>query len=289
MFRGILRFVGVATMLVPTSAQFGVNKKNSFDELNEMAKEDMARGMGGGMGDIAALMEQFSGAGVDPTDLMAVVEESLKDPQMAEYFETMGQQMQEAMAQIQNMSPDQLQATLKDNIEKMTSPEMFDNILEHKDEVLQSLKENGLVSDDEIQQYLANPAKFQENIAEAFGEMQKIFQDPNSIEAMSDLMKSVSDVMNDPSVVMGSINAKLEEELQTDEQIEAARLELLNSPEKAGNIALAEMFQDESMREILEDPVKWRNQVLRGKQLLNSFGEAGAIPGGDAGHLAGEL
>jgi len=291
MITSILKSLSVALMLSPTAAQFGVNK--GFEELNKMAKESLEKeekGLGGGIGDIATLIDQFSGNGVDASDLMAIVEESMRDPHMAQYFETMGEQMQDAMSQIQGMSPDQLKATLKDNIEKMTSTEMFDNILEHKDEVLKSLKENGLVSDDEIEQYLSNPEKFQENIAEAFSEMQEIFSDPTSIDAMSDLMKSVSDVMNDPSVVMGSINARLEEELQTDEQIEAARLELLNSPEKAGTRALSEMFQDESMREILEDPVKWRNQVKRGKQLLNSFGEAGgAIHGGEAGHLAGEL
>lgn len=294
MITSMLKSLGMMLLMSsPTAAQFGVNK--GFEELNKMAKENLEReekGLGGGiggMGDIASLMDQFAGKGVDADDLMAIVEESMKDPQMAQYFEGMGEQMQDAMAQIQQMSPEQLKATLKDNIEQMTSGEMFENILENKDEVLKSLKDNGLVSEEDIETYLANPDKFTDNIAEAFKEMQAIFDDPNSIDAMSDLMKSVSDVMNDPSVVMESINSRLEEELQTDEQIEAARLELLNSPEKAGTQALSDMFQDESMREILEDPVKWREQVKRGKELLNSFGEAGAIPGGKAGLSAGEL
>merc|ERR1712008_289893 len=124
---------------------------------------------------------------------------------------------------------------------------------------------------------------FQETMGNAFGQMTKMLADPDAIDAVAQVMKGVSDIMKDPSAAMGQLAQAFSEGLGDDDKIEEARLQLLADPENAGNPALASLFQDEEMQDILKDPVKWREQVRKGQDMI------GGLADGSDGAGVGEL
>jgi len=257
-------------------AEFGIPQKRggSFEELNEIAKEQMA---GNGMADFANM---------DSDALMKMIQDTMADPAMMEYVQGISSGMGDAMDQLSKMSPEQIQETMAENLKAMTSPDMLNTVLEQKDEVLKSLLDQGLITAEQMEEFNNDPAKFQETMGEAFGEMTKILKDPSAIEAVTQVMKGVSDIMKDPSAAMGQLAQAFSEGLGDDEKIEEARLQLLADPDTAGNAALASLFKDEEMQEILKDPLKWREQVRKGQDMLGNLD--GALDA-DAGAGVGEL
>jgi len=277
MFARLVKLIGFASLLsAPVFAEFGIPQKRggSFEELNEIAKEQMA---GNGMADFANM---------DSEALMKMIEDTMADPAMMEYIQGVSSGMGDAMDQLSKMSPEQIQETMAENLKAMTSPDMLNTVLEQKDEVLKSLLDQGLITAEQMEEFNNDPAKFQETMGEAFGEMTKILKDPSAIEAVTQVMKGVSDIMKDPSAAMGQLAQAFSEGLGDDEKIEEARLQLLADPDTAGNAALASLFKDEEMQEILKDPLKWREQVRKGQDMLGNLD--GALDA-DAGAGVGEL
>jgi len=277
MFARLVKLIGFASLLsAPVFAEFGIPQKRggSFEELNEIAKEQMA---GNGMADFANM---------DSDALMKMIQDTMADPAMMEYVQGISSGMGDAMDQLSKMSPEQIQETMAENLKAMTSPDMLNTVLEQKDEVLKSLLDQGLITAEQMEEFNNDPAKFQETMGEAFGEMTKILKDPSAIEAVTQVMKGVSDIMKDPSAAMGQLAQAFSEGLGDDEKIEEARLQLLADPDTAGNAALASLFKDEEMQEILKDPLKWREQVRKGQDMLGNLD--GALDA-DAGAGVGEL
>jgi len=75
---------------------------------------------------------------------------------------------------------------------------------------------------------------------------------------------------------MNQIADLFSKELGDDDKIEEARLKLLEDPENAGE-ALASMFQNDEMKDILHDPIKWRESVKKGQGMLLGNQDAAGI------------
>jgi len=269
MVRGILKFVAIISILsTPVLSQFGVPRSGSFEELNEMAKDQMG---GGSMADLANL---------DYDELMKMVQETMQDPSMMEYIDGLSSGMGEAMEQLSKMSPEEIQMQMKDNLQAMSSPDMLNSVLDQKEDVLNSLSDQGLITEEQKEEFLNDPEKFQETMAEAFGEMSKILSDPEAIDAVTKVMKGVSDIMKDPNEALSQLAQAFSEGLDDDDKIEEARQQLIADPENAGNPMLASLFEDDEMQEILRDPVKWREQVKKGQDMLTELGNDAAVTTG---------
>merc|ERR1711865_726639 len=107
------------------------------------------------------------------------------------------------------------------------------------------------------------------------------------LAAASETMKNFGQGLSGEG--LQDLSSSLLSELSSDEKIEEARPQLLQDPELAGNPALAELFQSEEMKELLQDPVKWREQIKEGRDLLTeSFGGGGG-GGKSEGAGVGEL
>lgn len=242
-----------------------------------MAKQQMA---GKGMADYANM---------DPDELMKMIEDTISDPSMKEYLDGLGEGMGDVLEQLKKMSPEEIQEQMQANLKAMQSPDMLNQVLENKDQVLETLLAQGLLTKDQVEEMKNDPQKFQETMGDAFDEMQKMFKDPDAMEAVTQVMQGVSDIMTDPAKAMQKISKALSEELGDDEKIEEARLQLLADPGSAGNPALASLFENEEMQEILKDPEKWREQVKKGQEMLGNMGASDESTGDGAGAGVGEL
>ncbi|KAL7466765.1 hypothetical protein ACHAXS_007046 [Conticribra weissflogii] len=281
----VVAFVGLAP--TTTNAQFGVGGRNrpkggaaTFEELNKLAAERMEAGKNGGLEDLLGDMNlgdlDFGSLmkDLDPEVLQDLVMEGLKDPQIQEMFSG----MQGAMNELLNMDTDQLKKQMEEAMNMLTSMDMQESILQQKDEVLAMMEAQGTATPEEIAEYRANPAKFQEAMTQAFGQMKDIFSDPKSLDSVVQMMKSFGAVMQDPAGAMSKLGGVLQDALADDDKIEAARLQLLSDPSVAGNKAVSDMFGSEEMQEILNDPVKWRTSVKEGQRML--MGDAAGARGG---------
>lgn len=193
--------------------------------------------------------------------------------------------MQGAMDELLNMDSEQLKVQMEQAMAMLTSTDMQQNILDQKDAVLAMMEAQGTATPEEIEEYRADPAKFEEAMAQAFGQMQEIFSDPKALDTVVQMMKGFGEIMNDPSAAMSKLGGVLQEALADDDKIEEARMQLLNDPTVAGNKALSEMFSTEEMMEILNDPVKWKKTVKEGQKMLMGQGDDEKIGGVGMGEL----
>lgn len=284
---------------LPAAAQFGLpaNRRKgaaaaSFEELNKMAAERQTADekkvvVGGGLGnmmggmdlgdmDLGALMKDL-----DPDTLQELVKEGMKDPQLQEMFSG----MQGAMDELLNMDSEQLKVQMAEAMEMLTSTDMQSNILDQKDDVLALMEAQGTATPEEIADYRANPEKFQAEMDKAFGQMKEMFNDPEALDGVVEMMTGFRDIMQDPAAAMSKLGGVLQDALADDEKIEEARLQLLNDPSTAGNQAMSDMFGSEEMQEILKDPKKWKKSVQEGQKMLMGEDAQGKIGGVGMGEL----
>lgn len=279
MFKRVLKVVGITSLLAaPCSAQFGVGNKmkqgGTFQELNEQAATGGGAGAMAGAGAMNAdMMAEI--ANMDSDELMKMLQESMNDPATMEYMNQMGAGMGDVMEQLAAMDPEQMKQQITDNLATMTSDETLLSVLEQSDEVLESLLMQGLITEEQMLEFQNDPAKFQEQMSQAFEEMNKILSDPEALDAAMNMMSGMADMMANPDAAMAKLAEAFSAELGDDDKIEEARLQLLEDPDSAGNPALASLFQDQNMKEILEDPVLWREQVKLGQEMLAGGGGLG--------------
>jgi len=282
-------------LVAPASAQFGVGgnarkKAASFEELNKMAADRMATDGGGAKGldsmlgdmglgdmDLGALMKDL-----DPAMLQEMMMEGMNDPAMQDMFSG----MQGAMDELLNMDPAQLATQMEEAMAMLTSVDMQQNIIDQKDEVLAMMEAQGTATPEEIAEYRADPEKFAEAMSTAFGQMKEIFSDPEALDTVVQMMQGFGSIMKDPAAAMSKLGGVLQDALADDDKIEEARLQLLNDPSVAGNKAVSDMFGSEEMKDILNDPEKWRKSVKEGQQMMMGGGND-AIAGAGVG--MGEL
>ena len=248
-------------------------KGSSFQDLNEQAKKQQG-GAGdalGQMGDLGDLQNMFEG--VDMSQMQEMWKEALNDPETMQQLEAMGDKFGEALEELSKMSPEELQKQMQEALSMLTDGEMADTIISKKDEVLASLEKTGMVSEEELAKFKADPEYFELKMRESFDQMKNIFSDPDILQAATESMKHSSELMQEMSKAFT-------EGLDTDEKIEDARLEILKNPELKSNPMLSSMFDSEDFQEIINDPKKWRDSVKEGQQ---------AFVGGAGGARVGEL
>jgi len=264
-----------ATLLIGTfllglndcAAQFGVagkNKATTFEDLNEAATENFA-GAGvdayGNMEGMQGMQEMLGQLG--NMDLSKMLEEVMSDPESMKMLEEMGKGMGEVAEQLKDSSPEEL---IKNALDMIDSGSLFDALKDNMGEVIKNLADTGMVP----------PEKFKEDLDQAMEMMGDMFKDPETIAAASQVLKGFSDAYQNPELMKeqfnkfaASFSENLNLELSDDAKIEEARLQLLENPELAGDPSLASVFSSEEMKEILSDPVKWRESVKKGQGLLS--------------------
>ena len=190
--------------------------------------------------------------------------------------------MQGAMDELVNMDSEQLKEQMTEAMGMLTSMDMQQNILDQKEDVLAMMEAQGTATPEEIAEYRADPAKFQEAMTAAFGQMQEIFSDPEAMDTVVQMLQGFGSIMKDPAAAMSKLGGVLQDALADDDKIEEARLQLLNDPSVAGNKAVSDMFGSEEMKDILNDPEKWKKSGKEGQKMLMGQGQGGggAVGGG---------
>ncbi|GMI00179.1 hypothetical protein TrLO_g11706 [Triparma laevis f. longispina] len=260
-------------LLVTVNGQFGMKKKKKVKSAFEKAQEKANLATGGGLSnmdpsamadmDLDALMSSLS------PEEVAQMEQLMKDMGDVDMGAAM-EQMQTAMAELAKMSPEELANSMA---EVMQSPEIQE-MLNDPTAMLKQMKGSGLVDDAQIDEYLANPQKYEKEMKQMTEEMMKVFSDPSAMAEIANMMTSVGDMLADPEKIQEAlidIASELEDwetALSDDEKIEEARLQLLSDPDLAGNPALKSVFDTKEMREMINDPKKWRKQVKEGQAML---------------------
>lgn len=186
------------------------------------------------------------------------------------------------MDELLNMDPEQLKAQMQEAMQMLTSEDLQKNVMAQKEDVLAMMEAQGTATPEQIAEYRANPKKFEEDMAEAFGQMKEIFNDPKNMETMAQMVQGFGAVLKDPKAALSKLGDVLKDSFADDDKIEEARLQLLQDPDIAGNKAISDMFQTEEMKELLNDPVKWRKSVKEGQQMMFGGDErAGGIGMGE--------
>jgi hypothetical protein len=239
----------------------------TFQELQEQAQQGMAAGGGNPMDQLANM---------DPDEMMKLIQEGMNDPATKQYMEQFGQGMAQVLEQLSSMDPEEMKRQITDNLQQISSPEILNSVLDQQDEVLQSLLMQGLITEEQMLEFQNDPSKFQEQMAQAFDQMSKVLSDPQALDAAMQMMTGMADLMSNPEGAMKKLADAFNSELGDDSKIEEARLQLLADPSAAGNPAMAALFENEDMLEILKDPVKWRDQVRKGQEMLTGGVGAGA-------------
>jgi len=277
MFSRIIKVFGITALLAtPACAQFGMGKKKQDDSFQQLQAQVQEAGG-------ADAMEQF--ANMDPDAMMNMIQESMNDPATMKYLEQFGAGMGDVMQQLAAMDPETMKQQITENLAQMASPDTLNTVLEQQDEVLESLLMQGLITEEQMIEFQNDPTKFEEQMAQAFEEMNKMLSDPNALEAAMEMMGGMADMMQDPEGAMNKLALAFNSELGDDAKIEEARLQLLADPTATGNPAFASMFENQDMLELLQDPVKWREQVRKGQEMLTGAGSGVAGLGNAMGEL----
>mmetsp|Transcript_9424 Transcript_9424/g.13819 ORF Transcript_9424/g.13819 Transcript_9424/m.13819 type:complete len:291 (-) Transcript_9424:147-1019(-) len=278
--------IGTVCLLVtPAVAQFGVagrhkKKGTTFEDMNEMAKEKFADG--GGLGGFnAADFGDFGDlANMDLGEMGKMLENAMKDPANAAMLEDMTKGMESAMEQLKNIKPEDIANAM----EQLNSGDVIDTLLEDKDELLKNMAATGMVSEEQLAEYQNNPDKLAADIKDAMGQMSDLLSNPETIESFQDLLsnpeKALESLMGGAGPALGGMGEDIMAALNDDDQIEAARQQLLNNPELAGSPQLAELYKSDEMKEILNDPIKWRDTVKKGQGMAFGEGDAAAAATG---------
>lgn len=272
-------FCGVISLLAsPVVAQFGVgNKKRgtNFQDLNELAQEQHqgkggAMGMGMGMNGMPS-MEDLAKM-MDPAEMDEIIRQAMEDPEMMEMMKGFGDMdLSSAMKELANLTPEQLAQQMQEAMALFTSEDYLDTALQSQDEILKNLEASGMVSDEDLEAFRANPQKLEEEMKAAMNQLKELFNDPEAMDTATQIAQGLSDMLTDPEKMMAAM-AELTDSLSDDDKIEEARLQLLANPEMAGSADLAELFGSSEMKDILNDPIAWRESVKKGKNMM--FGGA---------------
>jgi len=255
-------------------AQFGVGgakKKKaagSFESMQEMAKEQYE----GGAGDLMGLNDLFGD--MDMSELEALMEEAMKDPEAMQQMMDMQEQMMKAMSDMGNMSPEDLMKTASSAIESMMDEDVLDMMFQDTDALVEQLEASGMVDASMIEQYRKNPELLKKDMKEGISQMKDALSDPEAMNAAMDAMKNFGELMADPTALndamkgVTDVMSTLSTDMSSDDKIEEARLQILSDPSFGGNEALANIYSTDEMKALLKDSNKWRDAVKMGKGMM---------------------
>jgi flagellar hook-associated protein FlgK len=205
---------------------------------------------GGGGDDELARLKQLYGMGGDDAD--------------------MSKQMEEVMEMMMKMDPAELERQMKQAMELLTSGDMLKDMLEHRDEIIKTLEETQAVPPEELARFKTDPEYFESKMAESFDQMQGIFNDPDAMKLATEQFGNMQKLFENPET-LNEMWKELAGNLQDDEEIEKARLEILNGLHGLPD-AMKEQFETPEMQALLSDPEKWKANVKEGADLLTGAG-----------------
>lgn len=236
-----------------------------------MAKKQQEQAAGGpNMEDLMNMMGGGAGGGADMAELQKMIQESMSDPETQKYLEEMGGQFSQAMEQLSKMSPEEIKAQMAQAFDVLQSGDMLDGLVQQRDQVIAQLEGTGTIPADEIEKMKADPDYFELKMRESFDQMKDMFQNPEMLQSMTQAMSSMKDLMDSGDEVLDEMTKMLTSgELQDDEKIEEARLQILRGDFDT-NPLMKEMFASEEMQELLKDPTKWRESVKEGQANIQS-------------------
>jgi hypothetical protein len=251
------------------AAQFGIvgNRRatgasTTFQDLQEMAKKQQQQG-----GDASSAMMAEG--------KLQEVMEAMKDPAAMEQFASLGKEFQDAMEQMMKMDPAELQRQIEESVKMLTNEDLVEDLVNNKDEILNSLEESGTVSAEELAKFRADPAYFELKMRESFSQMSELLGNPEYVAHATEAMKGMRDIMANPGRALAGMAEALGEDLNDDVKVEEARLQLLKGD--FGELApLKEVFESDEMQQILRDPVKWRETVKEGYEEMLAGGKDSA-------------
>jgi len=276
MIRRTLLISVISLLASPCVSQFGIaqNKRGTtFEDLNDAAKEKFEGVEVDAMGNIGKSGDTATGF----EDLSKLMGDMMNDPALAKMMKDANTDVKGAIEELKKLSPEQFASQMQEAMSYLTSTDMLGKVMNNKEAVLQNLKASGLVDDKTIEEMSNNPEKLEADMKAAFGQMKDMFSDPDAMKKVTDIARGFTDVLKDPDKLvdaMNTLSSDIFKELEDDDKIEEARLQLLNDPELAGNPILKSVYESEEMKEILKDPVLWRETVKKGQGMLT--GDKGA-------------
>lgn len=215
--------------------------------MNEQAKQMQEDG---GLGDLSKLMGDI-------------------DPKMLEEMVGLGDQLDQVMKIMAEMSPEDLEKQMKDAMEMLQSGDMMQNMLKHQEDILKTLEETGQIDAEELARFKTDPEYFEQKMKESFEQMGALFKDPEMLKLATESMAGLGALYKNPEK-MNEMMAELMQDFGTDEKIEEVRQMFLESGDDLG--AFGEMFNNPEMKEIIRDPKKWRDTVKEGQKVFQGAG-----------------
>merc|ERR1712232_213164 len=155
----------------------------------------------------------------------------------------------------------------KEAMNLFASDDYLETALSNQEEILKNLETSGMISAEDLAAFKANPEQLEQEMKAAMDQLRDLFSDPEALDAAAQIAQSLTDFLSDPSKLAEAMN-ELTAGLSDDDKIEEARLQLLSNPELAGNPELASLFESDEMKDILKDPVAWRESVKKGKNMM---------------------
>jgi hypothetical protein len=270
--RGALITGTLLISLNACSAQFGVSgkvKQKTFEEANNEATEKYAGMDIGAGGDMAEALGELGN--FDMGQWSEMINEMMGDPETMKAFEG----IQDAM---KNMANTPAEDIIKNAVDMLSNGSILDGLGDNMDEILANLETTGMIPKEKLDEYRVNPDALKEDIGEAMGAMGDLFKDPGLMQSATKIIEGMQEAVNNPEKMVEQINKmaaqfseSLESELNDDDKIEQARLQLLENPDLVPS--LASVFSTDEMKEIMADPVKWRESVKKGQGLLSQATE----------------
>lgn len=238
--------------------QFGIGNRKAagtnFQDLQDLARQKQSEKLASPSG---------AGANIDTDSVKNLWNDALNNPNYADTMGALGEQFGGALEEMLKLSPEELSAQIEAAMKLMTDGDIVENIVNEKDEVIKSLEASGLVSEEELAKYKADPAYFELKMRESFEQMGSLLQNPEYISKAAEVMQDMTKLMNDPDGLSGMMKSLMGgvSELPDDTKIEETRVQFLSGEYPPG---LEAMFATPDMQAILQDPIKWRETVKEG-------------------------
>lgn len=202
--------------------------------------------------------------------------DAMKDPAALEYMEKMGHDINKAMDALSKMTPDEIEKQMSQAFGELTDSKMLDAIMGSPEQVLQTLEMTGMVGAEELAKMKADPAYFDSKMRESFGQVQKLFQDPEMAGYMTKALTDMTELFQKGGTLMEELEklAGSGADLSDDTTIEKARKSLLEGStllsggSKNPNPLLQKLLENEEMQSILQDTNKFRDSVKEGRKVL---------------------
>lgn len=185
------------------------------------------------------------------------------DPDYMKKLEESMAQFGGAMEQMMKMSPEEMAKQMEEAMKLFTDEDIVENVLNQKEEVLKSLESSGMVTEEELAKYKADPNYFEQKMRESFSQMGELFSNPDYVSKATEVMSGLGELLSDPDS-MGDLASMLSSQFESDEDIEELRLQLLSEEFGESIPGFKDLFDTEDIQKVLKDPTEFREMIKNG-------------------------